>query len=174
MNKDDFYYLGKILKTHGNKGQVVVLLDVDDPEKYQTLELVYLALHGERVPFFIDSLELKHNRKAIIRFQDFTTIEDATCLSGLEMYLPATTLPALKGKKFYYHEIIGYAVVDKKHGDIGIIDDILEMPSQSLLQIRHGEKEILIPIVDDIIRKVDRKKRQLLIDAPEGLIEIYI
>ena len=174
MNKDDFFYLGKILKTHGNKGQVIVLLDVDDPEDYLALESVYLDLHGERIPFFIGSLELKHNRKAVIQFQDFDSIEDAESLQGLEMYLPITKLPALKGNRFYYHEIIGFAVVDQQHGDIGLVEDILELPHQSLFQIRHGGKEILVPIVDDIILKVDRKKKQLLIIAPEGLIEIYL
>ena len=174
MNKDDFFYLGKILKTHGNKGQVIVLLDVDDPEDYLALESVYLDLHGERIPFFIGSLELKHNRKAVIQFQDFDSIEDAESLQGLEMYLPITKLPALKGNRFYYHEIIGFAVVDQQHGDIGLVEDILELPHQSLFQIRHGGKEIPVPIVDDIILKVDRKKKQLLISAPEGLIEIYL
>ena len=174
MNKDDFFYLGKILKTHGNKGQVIVLLDVDDPEDYLALESVYLDLHGERIPFFIGSLELKHNRKAVIQFQDFDSIEDAESLQGLEMYLPITKLPALKGNRFYYHEIIGFAVVDQQYGDIGLVEDILELPHQSLFQIRHGGKEILVPIVDDIILKVDRKKKQLLISAPEGLIEIYL
>ena len=174
MNRDDFFYLGKILKTHGNKGQVIVLLDVDDPEDYLALESVYLDLHGERIPFFIGSLELKHNRKAVIQFQDFDSIEDAESLQGLEMYLPITKLPALKGNRFYYHEIIGFAVVDQQHGDIGLVEDILELPHQSLFQIRHGSKEILVPIVDDIILKVDRKKKQLLISAPEGLIEIYL
>ena len=106
MNKDDFYYLGKILKTHGNKGQVMVHLDVDDPETYQKLESVYLDLHGERIPFFIAALELKHNRKAVVQFQDFNTLEDAESLQGLEMYLPITELPPLKGNRFYYHEII--------------------------------------------------------------------
>ncbi|MEI6682299.1 MAG: ribosome maturation factor RimM [Bacteroidota bacterium] len=174
MNKDDFFYLGKVLKTHGNKGQVMVLLDVDDPEEYESLESVYLDLQGERIPFFIGSLELKHNRKAVVKFDDFDTIEDAESLQGLEMYLPVTALPALKGNQFYFHEIIGYRVVDGHHGDIGIIEDILEMPHQSLFQIRHGEKEILVPVVDDIIRTVDRKKKLLLIEAPDGLIEIYL
>ena len=174
MNKDDFFYLGKVLKTHGNKGQVMVLLDVDDPEEYESLESVYLDLQGERIPFFIGSLELKHNRKAVVKFDDFDTIEDAESLQGLEMYLPVTSLPALKGNQFYFHEIIGYRVVDEHHGDIGIIEDILEMPHQSLFQSRHGEKEILVPVVDDIIRKVDRKKKQVMIEAPEGLIEIYL
>ena len=174
MNKDDFYYLGKILKTQGNKGQVMVHLDVDDPESYQKTESVYLDLHGERIPFFIASLELKHNRKAVVHFQDFDTLEDAESLQGLEIYLPITELPALKGNRFYYHEIIGFQVVDQNHGNIGTIDDILELPHQSLFQIRHGEKEILIPIVDQIIHKVDRKKKILIIEAPAGLIEIYL
>ncbi len=174
MNKDDFYYLGKILKTHGNKGQVMVHLDVDDPETYQKLESVYLDLHGERIPFFIAALELKHNRKAVVQFQDFNTLEDAESLQGLEMYLPITELPPLKGNRFYYHEIIGFQVVDQNHGNIGVIGDILELPHQSLFQVQHGEKEILIPIVDDIIQKVDRKKKVLMIEAPAGLIEIYL
>ena len=174
MNKDDFFYLGKILKTHGNKGQVIVLLDVDDPEEYLALGSVYLDLHGERIPFFIGNIELKHNRKAVIKFQDFDSIEDAESLQGLEMYLPITTLPELKGNRFYFHEIIGYTVIDNLHGDIGIIEDILELPHQSLFQVRHGEKEILIPVVDDIIKKVDRRQKQLFIEAPAGLIEIYL
>jgi len=174
MNKDDFYYLGKILKTHGNKGQVMVHLDVDDPEKYLDLESVYLDLHGERIPFFIAALELKHNQKALIRFQDFETIEDAESLGGLEMFLPITDLPTLKGNQFYYHEIIGFHVTDHKHGDIGVIEDVLDLPHQSLFQIRFGEKEILIPVVDEVIQKVDKKKKLLLIKAPEGLIEIYL
>jgi 16S rRNA processing protein RimM len=174
MNKDDFYYLGKILKTHGNKGQVMVHLDVDDPTTYQNLESVHLDLHGERIPFFIASLELKHNRKAVVKFQDFDTLEDAESLQSLEMYLPITELPPLKGNQFYYHEIKGFQVVDQNHGNIGVIEDILELPHQALFQVRHGEKEILIPIVDEIIQKVDRRKKLLLIEAPPGLIEIYL
>jgi len=174
MKKDDFYYLGKILKTHGNKGQVLVHLDVDDPETYEKTESVYLDLHGERIPFFISRIELKHNRKAVIQFQDFDTLEDAESLQGLEMYLPITELTPLKGNRFYFHEIIGFQVVDQNHGNIGIIDDILELPHQSLFQIRQGEKEILVPVVDEIIQKVDRRKKLLMIEAPPGLIEIYL
>jgi 16S rRNA processing protein RimM len=174
MNKEDFYYLGRILKTHGNKGQVQVHLDVDDPEIYQNLESVFLDLHGERIPFFISSLELKHNRKAVVKFQDFDTLEDSESLQSLEMYLPVTELPPLKGNQFYFHEIIGFQVVDQNHGNIGMIEDIIELPHQSLFQIRHGEKEILIPVVDEIIQKVDRKKKVLMIEAPAGLIEIYL
>jgi 16S rRNA processing protein RimM len=174
MNEDDFFYLGRVLKTYGNKGQVLVLLDVDDPEEYLDLESVYLDLHGERIPFFIEELELRHNKKASVKFQDVHSIEDAEAYAGLEMYLPATALPELDGDRFYYHEVIGYAVSDLIHGQIGTVAQILELPLQSLFQIRFNDKEILIPVVDEVIVKVDRENRLLVINAPEGLIDIYL
>jgi 16S rRNA processing protein RimM len=174
MRKDDFFYLGRILKTHGNKGHVLVHLDVDDPGHYQKLESVYLDLHGEWVPFFISSLELRHNGKALVHFTDFDTAEEAEILRGLGMFLPVTELPALKGRKFYYHEIKGFRVVDRHHGSIGVVEDILELPQQSLFQIRHEGKEILVPVVDEIILRIDRRKKILLIEAPAGLIDIYL
>ncbi len=173
MARDDFYYLGKVLKTFGNKGQVMVNLDVDDPEDYLEMESVFLDLEGERVPFFIETLELKNKRKAIIRFQDVTTLEDAEVYIGREMYLPVSILPPLKGDQFYFHEVIGFKVLDSRHGDIGILVNILPLPHQSLLQITKGKREILIPLVDEIIQQVDRNTKTIFITAPEGLIEIY-
>jgi len=173
MNKDDFYYLGKILKTYGNKGQVLVHLDVDDTENYDELQSVYLDLHGERIPFFIDSLELKHNKNAVVHFQEVETIEDAEIYVGLELYLPIAQLPPLNEDQFYYHEVKGFTVIDERHGQLGIVDDILELPHQSLLQVMHDGKEVLIPIVDEVILEIDRKKRLLFVRTPEGLLEIY-
>ncbi len=174
MADQGFYYLGKILKTYGNKGHLLVMLDVDDPGEYMELESVYLDLQGERVPFFIDDFELKHNKKATLRFQDVNSIGDAEIYPGLEMYLPVNQLPPLEGDRFYFHEITGFRVVDRKYGEIGLIEDVLELPHQSLFQIKWGEKEILIPVIDEVIRSVDREKKILEIEAPEGLIEIYL
>ena len=174
MNKDDFYYLGKIIKPFGNKGKVVVLLDVDKPSRYTKLESVYLDLDPERVPFFIQSIELIGGRRALIRFEDVNSPDDAAVYTGRDMYLPLSSLPPLKGKKFYYHEVLGFSVFDEHHGAIGTLVKVMDLPRQSLLQIDHGGKEILIPLVDEIIVKVDRKKKALHIRAPEGLIEFYI
>ncbi len=174
MAREDFYYLGKVLKTFGNKGHVLVVLDVDDPEDYLAIEFVYLDLAGEKIPFFIDELELKPKQKALIRFQDVNTREDAEIYIGREMFMTISNLPPLEGKHFYYHEVIGYKVVDSLHGDIGQVHGILPLPHQSLMQVVKDQREILIPLVDDIIQKIDRGKRIFYISAPEGLIEIYL
>ena len=174
MNKDDFYYLGKIAKPFGSKGQVVVYLDVDEPSEYKKLESVYLDLDGELVPFLLTSIELRVGQKALFHFEDVNTSADAEVYNGREMYLPIVDLPPLKGKKFYYHEIKGFTVIDTSHGTIGTLLKVLEYPHQSMLQISFGNKEILVPLVDEVILKVDRKKKELHIRAPEGLIDIYL
>lgn len=174
MNKDDFYYLGKITKPFGSKGQVVAFLDVDEPLNYRKLKSVYLDLDGEWVPFFLKSVEIQTGRKALLHFDDVNTAEDAAAYAGREMYLSLASLPPLKGKKFYYHEITDFSVIDEVHGFIGTLVKVLDFPRQSLFQIACGDKEILIPIVNEIIVKVDRKKKELHIRAPEGLIDIYL
>ena len=174
MNKADFYYLGKISKPFGSKGQVVVFLDVDEPQNYTKLESVYLDLDGEWVPFLIESVEIQSGRKALVRFEDVNNAQEAAVYTGREMYLPLDALPPLKGKKFYYHEVKGFSVIDAVHGNIGTLKQVMDLPRQSLLQIAHGDKEILIPLVDEVIVKVDRKKKELHIRAQEGLIDFYL
>ncbi|MCX6248877.1 MAG: ribosome maturation factor RimM [Bacteroidetes bacterium] len=174
MNKDDFYYLGKISKPFGSKGQVAAFLDVDEPLHYRKLESVYLDLDGEWVPFLIASIEIQSGRRALLHFEDVNNAQDAAVYTGREMYLPLNALPPLKGKKFYYHEVTGFAVIDEIHGTIGFLTKVMDLPKQSLLQIAFGEKELLVPLVDEVILKVDRKKRELHIRAPEGLIDIYL
>jgi len=174
MAGDPYYYLGKILKTYGNKGHLLVHLDVDNPEEYLNMESVYLDLDGERIPFFLEVIELKHNQKAVVRFQDVSSIEEAEIYTGRQIFLPLKKLPKLEGNKFYYHEVTGYSVIDKKHGLLGIINGILDLPNQSLFQIMHEKREILVPVVDEIIKRVDREKKIIFIEAPDGLIEIYL
>jgi len=174
MQNNDFYYLGKILRTSGNKGQVVVHLDVDEPEKYQNLESVYLDVYGERIPFFITKVELKSRGTAIFSFSDVLSTDEAEEYIGQEMFLPMSSLPKLEGNQFYYHEVEGFSVVDTRFGKLGILQSIIDRHHQALFQIRYGDKEILIPMIDEVIKEIDREKRIILIEAPEGLIEIYI
>ena len=169
----EYYFLGKITKPHGYEGKVSVYFDTDEPEMYSDLKMVFLNINNSPVPYFITYLNLNDN-KAIIQFQDVDNFEKADFLSKKEMYLPLSTLPKLTGNKFYYHEIEGFMVVDKNFGTVGKIKEVLDYTNQAVMQIINGEKEILIPINSQIIVNVDRKKKEILIHAPEGLIEMYL
>ena len=171
---EEFYYLGKILKRHGNQGSLLALLEVDNTSDYEDLKSVYVDLAHERIPFFIESVELLAKNKMILKFQDVATAEHADAFSGLELYLPLSYLPKLKGNRFYFHEVKGFRVIDDVFGELGIIEDILDLPKQALFQILYNDKEILIPVVNEVILEVDRTNRTVHIHAPEGLIDLYL
>ncbi|MBE9480488.1 MAG: 16S rRNA processing protein RimM [Bacteroidetes bacterium] len=173
MNKNDFFYLGRIVKAYGKKGELNVVLDTDNPENYKDLKSVFLDLKGNLIPYFIENIQIKNN-KAIIKLKDVLTPEIAEMFVNAEIFLPLDQLPKLTGNNFYYHDIIGYTIIDKNYGSIGKVEKVLDLPQQAILQIKYKNKEILVPITDEIIKIVDRNNKQIKIEAPEGLIEIYL
>ena len=172
MLPEDFYYLGKITKVFGLKGEVVVCLDTDEPEKYHQMESVFLLIGEEPVPFLVESVKVKNRSQLIVKFRDIAS-EEAGSYVDTVLCLPLSSLPPLEGNKFYYHEIIGFQMTDEKAGPIGVCEEVLEYPHQALFRIVSGEREVLVPIVDAFIRQVDRISRTIHLSLPEGLLEIY-
>lgn len=168
-----YYYLGKITKVFGLKGELLVYLDTDEPHKYKTMESVFFNLNEEPVPFFIQSIKFKSDHQFIIQFEDIDEHNASQYVDTL-LYLPLEMLPPLSGNKFYYHEIKGFRIIDIVHGDLGVCVDVLEYPHQAIFQINHPKGEILVPIAEDVIKNVDRINKTIHIQAPEGLVEVYI
>jgi 16S rRNA processing protein RimM len=102
------------------------------------------------------------------------TEEDADRIMGSELYLPLEFLPPLEGNKFYFHEVIGFSVIDQKFGTVGVITGINDTTNQALFIIDHKGTEILIPINDEFLTKVDRDNKTIEVNTPEGLIELYL
>jgi len=174
MKPDDFFYLGKVLRRQGHQGHLVVFLDSDNPSAYKRLKTVFADLQHERIPFLVESIQIGHKGKAILKLEDVDTADHADAFAGIQLYLPMADLPKLTGNRFYYHEIGGFSVIDAVAGDIGIVKEVLELPHQDVFRIIHGSKEILIPLVDEVIQKVDRRRKIIYIDAPAGLIDLYL
>lgn len=172
MNKEECYNLGRITKAWGYKGQVVLFLDVDTPEDYLELDSAFVEVKGKLVPYFFHVDNLNGN-KAVITFEDLAA-EQSTALVGHEVYLPLTLLPKLEGNKFYFHEVVGFSVIDEQKGDIGTLVSVIDHPAQPLFQVMKNGIEILIPVIDPVIKRVDREQKTLYIEAPNGLIDLYL
>ena len=172
MTKEECYLLGKITKPFGIKGQVIMFLDVDSPADYAGLDSAFVEVKGMLVPYFFHIDNINGN-KATATFEDITP-DEAHALVGNDLYLPLDMLPKLTGNKFYYHEVVGFRVVDDEHGDIGTIASVIDYPAQALFQIMNNGVEILVPIVDPVIKKVDRTLKTIFIAAPTGLIDLYM
>ncbi|GAB3700481.1 ribosome maturation factor RimM [Spirosoma flavus] len=175
MTKDDCYQLGHITKTHGVNGELVLFLDVDQPDEYADLESVLLEVKGELIPYFIESIAIVKGSRAIVAFEDVETIEQAERLIGCGAFLPLDELePITDESRFYFHEIVGYHVVDANSGELGIVRGVYAMNAQDLIAMDYQGKEVLIPINSDIVRTIDRANQKLNVVLPEGLLEIYM
>ncbi len=169
----DYFYLGKVVKVHGYEGKVSIYFDTDEPQEYIDIDMIYINISGSLVPFFINNLSLLNN-KAVVSFMDIDDIDKANSLVNKELYLPISLLPELTGNKFYYHEVKNMMVIDESFGELGPISAVLEYPNQAVLQIFVDNKEVLIPISNEIIINVDRKANKIIIKAPEGLLDVYL
>ncbi len=174
MQKEECFYLGKIVRKYSFKGEVLIKLDTDEPELYTELESVFVDFNNNLIPFFIEQSGLHKSTLLRVRFEDLDTEQKADEIIGLEVYLPLNFLPELEDDQFYYHEIIGFTAEDVNFGKIGIVKGVNDSAAQALFEIERDGKQILIPVNDDFIQKVDKKNKTLLLDTPEGLIDLYI
>ncbi len=173
MTKNDCFFFGKITKTHGLKGEITVKLDVANPEDFKDLRYLLIEDRGNLIPYFIENQKINGD-KMIVQLQDVKKVEQAVTFMGKAVFLPNEFMPELDEDDFYYKEIIGFKMIDVLKGEIGEISDVLEYPTQAVIQVMKDGKEILIPIHDDIIQKVNKKAKTLTVKAPEGLIDMYL
>ncbi|UPQ77702.1 ribosome maturation factor RimM [Flavobacterium azooxidireducens] len=174
MRKEECFYLGKIAKKFSFKGEVLVYLDTDEPELYENMESVFVELNKNLVPFFIENSSLHKNDFLRVKFEDVETEEDADAIMGCELYLPLSFLPKLEGNQFYYHEVIGFEVEDQRLGVVGKIVSINDTTAQPLFEVLNGNVEMLIPMIDQFLIKIDRDNKKVVMNLPEGLVEMYL
>ena len=174
MKKEDCFYLGRIVKKYSFKGEVLAKLDTDQPEIYEHLDAIFLELRNNLVPFFVESSQLHKSELLRIKFEDVDTEADADSIMKSGLYLPLNLLPKLEGDKFYFHEVIGFTITDQNFGDVGIIKAINDSTAQALFEIDRDGTEVLIPMNDEFIVKVDRINKTIIVTTPEGLIDLYL
>lgn len=174
MQIKDCFYLGKIVKKYSFKGEVIIKLDTDEPELYQDLEYVFLDLGNNLLPFFIKKSSLQKGNQLRVDFEDVKKESDADAILKYDVYLPLKFLPKLSGNKFYFHEVIGFIIEDVNYGKVGEIIAINDKTAQPLFIVEDNNKEILIPMIDDFIKKIDRKNKKVIVETPRGLIEMNL
>lgn len=174
MNKKDFFYFGKAVKTNKKTADLIISVDADNPESYTEIKCLFIDIDGGLVPFFVEDLRPVGSDTFRVRIEDWNDPDKVQQLVGRKVYLPVTKLKDLGEEQFYFHDIIGYEMIDKTLGVIGKITDVFEPPEQVLLQVRHKEKDVLIPFADDLFISINKATEKLYMDLPEGLIDIYL
>lgn len=158
MAKQEYFELGALAKPHGIKGAFHAFLDVDDPYEYEDLTSVFVQEGNELVPYFIDDIQIKSNLN-LITLEGIDSLDKAKELVGKKLFLPMSFLPKLKDNQFYYHEVIGYQVEDEHLGLLGTVKEVVSLGAQDVVIMNYKEREVLIPLTDEIIPKLNKKKK---------------
>jgi 16S rRNA processing protein RimM len=161
--------IGRLGKTHGYKGAIKITIVPEAIPFFVKQNALFLNIKGEEIPFFYKIVSEFLNDSCIIELEEITSKEEAQKLTGKEVSIQSKK-PIIKVEKDL--GIIGYTIIDEEKGEIGTIDDLIEMSHQSLIQVNYKEKEVLIPLHPDFILKVDKSKKIIYLNLPEGILEI--
>jgi len=173
MNFDSCFKLGKINKAHGLKGDLKATFEAEFPINFSKLESVFVNINNKLVPFFIEKISVQ-GKKAILSIEEVNDLKAAEKLYDKELFLPQSLLPEKDDQVFLYSDLIGFTVSDKTLGMLGIITDVYALPGQDVLSMDYKNKEILIPASEELITKLEKSKKIVHIEIPEGLLEIYL
>ena len=178
MTLEETYQLGYVIKTHGLKGHVTAQFDADNAQAYKKLKTIYLALKATPtalVAYPVESLQIQPGEKGILlKLRGIDRIEEAEPLRHASLFLPLQELPKLKADQFYFHDVIGFTVVDAAAGALGTVENFFELPQQDVLAMRYEGQEVLIPVAGDIVTHADAATRQVFVNLPDGLLDVYL
>lgn len=164
--------IGKVLKTHGFKGHLKVFIDPFYMEDFEAMKALFI----EQLPYFIRTKQISSDEQAIILLEDIDTKEKAHPLQGKAIFAQEDDLSEIIEEEVY-KDLEGFLAEDQHIGKLGKIEQVLEMPQQFLAQLylesAGKRKEILIPLHDDLIVKIDEQKKTILFNLPDGFLSVF-
>lgn len=164
--------IGKLVATFGVGGELILQHHLGKKTSLKGLESVFLeAAKDEMIPWFIENARIKSEDEIYIKFEDVNTKEAARPLVRKEVWLEESDFHKYAGKSAPI-SLLGFHIIDNGT-DIGEILEVIEQPHQLLCRISLDGKDALIPIHEETLQKLDKKKKQVAVDLPDGLLDIF-
>ena len=163
--------LAEVTTTHGLEGWVKLKLFNPETTVFAALDRVYLERDGARVERDIESAK-PYKGHLLIKFRDVSGIDDAQKWIGWTVAAPETSLPPLAPGEYYNYQAVGLEVFDLNGNRIGTVMRTWSTPAGELYVVKGAEREHLIPAVKDIIEKIDFSEGKMIINPPEGLLDL--
>jgi 16S rRNA processing protein RimM len=171
MEIDSCFKIGFIIKTHGLKGEVTLSLDDDGPADLPDGTSIFVEKDKRLIPYFIQSFS-HHGTKAFVKFEDVDTIEEAEKIVKRAVYLEKSARPKSGRGEFYNDEVIGFKVLDENGELLGTITEIIQAGPNRLIAMDHNGKEVLIPVNGPFITSINKTKKTVSVNLPEGFLDI--
>lgn len=170
---NDWFYVGKIVNTHGIKGEVRVISHTDFPEE-RFAEGACLYVHDEKSGDYLPLTVARYRRHKqfdCLMFEDHRSIDDVLPYKGCLLYVPKGSLSELDSGNFYYYQIIGSEVVTDEGVALGVVKEILSPGANDVWVVETKGKDVLLPVISDVVKAVDTEQKRVTVHLLPGLIE---
>ncbi|MFD3445477.1 ribosome maturation factor RimM [Microbacteriaceae bacterium 4G12] len=168
-----WFNVGKIVNTHGIKGEIRVVSRTDFPqERYKVGNTLYIWMEKSKTPLEVKVASYRtHKSFDLLTFDGYNNVNDVEQFKGALIKVPEEQLGELGEDEFYYHEIIGCQVVTEEGEEIGKIVEILSPGANDVwVAKRSNGKEVLIPYIEDVVVDINIDEKRITIHVMEGLL----
>jgi 16S rRNA processing protein RimM len=171
--ENSYRNIGKIVSVFGLKGEMIVQHHLGNKIAVAKIKVIFLEQKkDELLPYFVEAARKKGEDDLYLKLEGIDSKEAASKFMRREVWMKEEEIQ-VHTRKDNPIGWVGYCVVDKGN-DLGSIVEIIEQPHQVLGKLEIDGKEVLIPINDQTLQKIDHKSKRLLLNLPDGLLEVYL
>lgn len=169
----NYFNIGKIVATFGLQGEVILLHKTGTADALTGIKVLFIEeKKNSFLPWFIESVKVKNTEDLYLKLEGVDTREAARELIGKQVYLDEKNF-AEKVNPDSVLYLLGFTVEDSQAGPLGAVAEVVEMPNGLLLKIYQNDHELLIPLNESTLQRMDRKSRTIYVRLPDGLLDIY-
>lgn len=177
ITEDQLIEVGYITKLHGLKGEMQARITDSVIDDVEHCPYLVCEMDGIFVPFFLENFKFRSTESALLKFDDIDTAEKAEPFCGMKLYFDRKCFTPEEMEQYDQEAeeelgLIGYQIIDKSLGTVGEIVDINDLTENVLFIVDHDGEEIMIPAADDLILEIDDEKETILMDLPQGLVNM--
>lgn len=171
MSATPYTAVGKLQKPHGIHGAFHFVFDFL-PTDEENLPTVFYVGEGNKIPYFVKEIRMTSDQGGLIELEEISNREAAKPLVNELIYIPSADFDTYFEETIDYTEYVGFEIIDPERGSLGIIEEILEYPQQIMAQIQRNNQPVLIPLADELIIDVDEQKKIIVLECPDGLLDL--
>ena len=169
----EYFKIGKLVAAHGINGELLLKHELGKKTSLKGLKTIFIEDRKHSfLPWFVQATRVKNKEEVFIKLDDVATREAAIKLAQKEVWITETDLKKFAAKSSPIN-LLGYTIIDKEK-PLGQIIEVIEQAHQMLCKIELNKKEVLIPLNGDTLKKIDHKNKEVKVNLPDGLLEIYL
>ena len=169
----EYFKIGKFVAAHGVNGELVLKHELGKKTALKGLQTIFIEeKKNSFLPWFVQTAKVKNNEEVFIRLEDVSTREAAIKLAQREVWVTDADIKKFAAKSSPIN-LLGYTIINKEKA-LGEIIEVIEQAHQMLCRIEIEKKEVLIPLNESTLKKIDHKNRAVRVHLPDGLLDIYL